>query len=202
MHKDKLLLNRPMYVGAAILDLAKLLMYDFFYNQLQRQYGSNVEVLYTDTGSLVLHIFTDDVYDDMRHTHEWYDTSNYKESHPLFSNANKKVLGKMKDECAGTPISEFVGLRAKMYSILKADSERIHRAKGIKKSTVKLIQHKQYKQSLLELKEFKHGMDLIQTHGHRIYGVHITKTSLSPLDTKRWIHNDGIHTLAYGHKLT
>ena len=137
MHKDKLLLNRPMYCwSGSILDLAKLLMYDFFYNQLQRQYGSNVEVLYTDTDSLVLHIFTDDVYDDMRNTHEWYDTSNYKESHPLFSNANKKVLGKMKDECAGTPISEFVGLRAKMYSILKADSEHIHRAKGIKKSTV------------------------------------------------------------------
>ena len=46
-----------------------------------------------------------------------YDTSNYPKDHPLYSTANKKVLGKMKDECAGAPIAEFAGLRPKMYSI-------------------------------------------------------------------------------------
>ena len=51
------------------------------------------------------------------------DTSNYLKVHPLFSTTNNKVLGKLKDECAGAPIAKFVGLRHKMYSILKADGQ-------------------------------------------------------------------------------
>ena len=51
-----------------------------------------------------------------------YDFSDYPKNHPCYSETNKKVVGKFKDECAGKVISEYVGLRLKMYSILKADS--------------------------------------------------------------------------------
>ena len=123
MRKTKLVLNKPVYTGMTILDNSKILMYDFFYNELKKQYGSRCELLYTDTNSLLREIETDDVYKDIETNKNLYDTSDYPKEHPLHSNANKKALGKMKDECAGTPIAECVCLRPKMYSILKADEK-------------------------------------------------------------------------------
>ena len=130
MHKSSLTLNRPIYVGMSILDLSKSLMYDFYYNKMKAQYGDRVELLYTDTDSLLLQIQTEDVYDDMAKHADLYDTSDYTEDHRLYSIANKKVLGKMKDETAGRPIEEYVGLRPKMYSILESDGCNIKKAKG------------------------------------------------------------------------
>ena len=106
MRKSKLLLNKPVYTGMTILDNSKILMYDFFYNELKKQYGGKCELLYTDTDSLLLEIETEDFYKDMEEKKDLYDTSDYPKEHPLHSNTNKKVLGKMKDECAGTPIAE------------------------------------------------------------------------------------------------
>ncbi|MEW8615643.1 MAG: DNA polymerase, partial [Candidatus Thiodiazotropha sp.] len=119
VHKSRLVLNRPVYVGMSILDLSKHLMYDFYYNQLKKQYGDRCQLLYTDTDSLLLEIQTDDVYKDMTEHRDLYDTSDYPQDHPLYSSANMKVLGKLKDECAGRAIAEYVGLRPKMYSILE-----------------------------------------------------------------------------------
>jgi len=62
MRKSKLILNKPVYTGMTILDNSKILMYDFFYNELKKQYGSRCELLYTDTDSLLLEIETDNVY--------------------------------------------------------------------------------------------------------------------------------------------
>ena len=65
MHKDTLKLNRPIYVAMSILDLSKNLMFDFYYNQLKKQY-SCCNLLYTDTDSFILRIETDDVYKDIK----------------------------------------------------------------------------------------------------------------------------------------
>ena len=123
MRKSRLLLNKLVYTGMTILDNSKILMYDFFYSHLKKQYGKSCDLLYTGTDSLLLEIKTDDVYKDIKSNEKHYDTSDYPREHPLHSNANKKVLGKMKDECAGTPISEIVCLKPKMYSIMKADEK-------------------------------------------------------------------------------
>jgi len=103
MQKSTLFLNKPVYTGMTILDNSKILMYDFFYKELKKQYGSRCELLYTDTDSLLLEIETDGVYKDIETNKNLYDTSDYPKEHQLHSNTNKKVLGKMKDECAGTP---------------------------------------------------------------------------------------------------
>ena len=201
VHKSRLVLNRPVYVGMSILDLSKTLMYDFYYNQMKDQYGERCQLLYTDTDSLLLEIQTEDVYEDMSMHPELYDTSDYPQEHPLHSTANKKVLGKMKDECAGRPIAEYIGLRPKMYSILKADGQNIKKAKGVKKVAVKKhIKHKQYREALFSKQTFRHGMDVLRSERHRIYGQHLNKVSLSPFDSKRWIAENGVDTLAYGHK--
>ena len=263
MHKSRLLLNKPVYTGMTILDKSKILMYDFFYNHLKKQYGEKCELLYTDTDSLLLKIETEDVYKDIKANENFYDTSDYPEEHPLHSTVNKKVLGKMKDECAGTPISEYVGLRSKMYSIMtegeskkgidkikkdfpeteikecacegkkvqaimtkdaelvkkikkkhpkarvsqccnvftiKVDEINVRKAKGVKKNVVKKqIKHEQYKQALFSKEQMWHGMNILRSEGHEIYGMYVNKISLSPFDSKRWIADDGVNTKAYGY---
>ena len=115
----------------------------------------------------------------------------------MFSNENKKVLGKFKDELGGVPISEYVG--PKMYSVITKEEE-IRKAKGIKKNVVKnQITHENYLDCLFEGKTFKHQMNMLRSCNHQIYGIKGSKTSLSPLDTKRWISDDGTNTLAFGH---
>ena len=136
MHKSGLVLNRPVYVGMCVLDLSKHLMYDFYYNQLKKQYGERCQLLYTDTDSLLLEIQTENVYEDMGRSAHLYDTSNYPKDHPQYSTVNEKVVGKMKDECVGRLIAEYVGLRPKMYSILEASGRNIKKAKGVKRSVV------------------------------------------------------------------
>ena len=156
--------------------------------------------MYTDTDSLLLEIKTEDVYKDIESNKNLYDTSDYAKEHPLNSDPNKKVLGKMKDECAGTRIAECACLRPKMYSILKADEKNIEKAKGVKKSVVKkIIMHEQYKETLFGSKQLWHGMNILRSEGHEIYGMHVNKILLSPFDSKRWIADDGIHTNAYGY---
>jgi len=61
----------------------------------------------------------DDVYRDMEEDLDLYDTNNYPKEHPLYSSENKKVLIKMKDQCAGRVIDEVVAIRPKMYSIIE-----------------------------------------------------------------------------------
>ena len=106
MHKDHILMNRPVYTGMCVLELSKTLMYDFYYNHLEPKYGSNCQLLYTDTDSLLLDIKAEDVYKDMGENLNFYDTSDFPEDHTLYGQINKKVLGKMKDECAGVLLSQ------------------------------------------------------------------------------------------------
>ena len=96
-----LVLNKPVYVGCTILDLSKTIMYDFHYNVMTPRYGSNLNLLFTDTDSLMYEIFTDDIYQDMTQFQDYFDTSDYDSNHPLYSVKNKKIPGKMKDELAG-----------------------------------------------------------------------------------------------------
>ena len=200
--KSKLKLNRPIYVGQPVLDNSKLLMYDFWYNHIKAKYGDKVSLLYTDTDSLLFEVETDDVYADMKANATQYDFSDYPRGHPNHSIENKKVVGKFKDECYGRPITEFVGLRPKMYSILRANGDNIRKAKGVVRTVVKKdLRHELYKQCLDEQKEMKHKQIVIRSRGHQMGVYEQNKTSLSPLDTKKWIAADGITTRAYGHYL-
>ena len=109
--KETLTLNRPAYVGMCILDLSKTLMYDFHYNYIKRNYGYKAKLLFTDTDSLTYEIEAKDVYKDFFKDKDKFDNSDYPEYSPFFYKTNKKVIGKFKDESAGIPITEFVGLK-------------------------------------------------------------------------------------------
>ena len=115
MKRVRLKFDKPIYIGMAVLDISKTLMYDFHYNTIKHKYQDKAQLLFTDTDSLCYHIKTDDLNSDRREDLEKYDTSNYPKDHSLYSSKFKKEIGKFKDETGGIPITEFVGLRAKLY---------------------------------------------------------------------------------------
>ena len=199
--KETLTLNRPAYVGMCILDLSKTLMYDFHYNYIKKNYGEKAKLLFTDTDSLTYEIEAEDVYQDFWNDKDKFDNSDYPNKSPYFDNTNKKVIGKFKDEAAGIPICEFVGLRSKMYSYIKDNEKGGKTAKGIKKNIIKNnITHLNYKDTLFKSEQMMHKMKTIRSDKHQIGSYEINKVSLSCFDDKRYIHKDGITSHAYGHK--
>ena len=199
LQKIKLVLNRPIYVGFSILDLSKVLMYDFHYHYMKKKYGLKAQLLFTDTDSLCYEVKTDDIYRDMAGDRDLFDFSGYPIEHPCYDATNKKVIGKMKDETASVPIKEFVGLRAKMYSLIHGNDEK-RTAKGVSKAVIQSkLRHQLYKQCLFKKETQMESMKLFRTDRHNIYTVQMTKTTLSAYDDKRYILDDGIHTLAHGH---
>ena len=201
IHKTKttLTLNRPAYVGMCILDLSKTLMYDFHYNYIKSKYGDKARLLFTDTDSLTYEIEADDVYQDFWKDKHLFDNSDYPKDSPFHNNANKKVIGKFKDEAAGLSIVEFVGLRSKMYSYIKDNEQSSRTAKGIKKNVIKKqLGHDKYKDVLFNKKQMCHTMRLIKSEKHQIGSYVVDKISLSCFDDKRYIHENGVTSYAYG----
>ena len=198
--KETLTLNRPAYVGMCILDLSKTLMYDFHYKYIKEKYGSKAKLLFTDTDSLTYEIEAEDVYQDFWNNKDLFDNSDYPENSLYFDKTNKKVIGKFKDEAAGIPIIEFIGLRSKMYSYIKDNQKVGKTAKGIKKNIIKNnIKHEDYKNVLINNKQIHHTMKTIRSMNHQLGSYEINKVSLSCFDDKRYISNDGINSFAYGH---
>ena len=198
--KETLTLNRPAYVGMCILDLSKTLMYDFHYKYIKEKYGQKAKLLFTDTDSLTYEIEAKDVYKDFFKDKDKFDNSDYPEYSPFFYKENKKVIGKFKDEAAGIPIIEFVGLRSKMYSYIKDNQKGGKTAKGIKKNVIKNnIIHDDYKETLFNNKQMYHKMKTIRSENHQLGSYELNKVSLSCFDDKRYIHNNGIDSYAYGH---
>ena len=112
--KPVLVLNKPIYVGFTVLDLSKWMMYDFHYNFIKKNF--NAELLFTDTDSLTYEIKSENVYEEF---FKWKNLFNYSKDSKFYDDANKKAIGKMKDEYGGVIIDNFVGLKSKMYSIKK-----------------------------------------------------------------------------------
>ena len=92
-------MNKPTHLGMSILDISKILMYEFWYDYTKPRYGDRAKLCYMDTDSFVIHIFTEDFFEDIANDAErWFDTSNYDENNkrPLPIGMNKKVIGCLK----------------------------------------------------------------------------------------------------------
>ena len=117
--KTKIKMNKPIYLGLSMLEISKILMYEFWYDYMKPKYNDNVRLCYMDTDSFVMHIKTNDFYKDISHdVYNGFDNSNYGINRPLPIGKNKKVIGLMKDELGGEIITEFIALRPKTYSYL------------------------------------------------------------------------------------
>jgi len=200
MNVVKLKFDKPIYLGAAILDISKTLMYDFHYGYIKPKYNENAQLLFTDTDSLMYHVKTKDFYEDiLPDVENKFDTSNYSKDHKLATNINKKVIGMFKDEAGGKQITEFVGLRAKLYSY-KMDGIEEKKCKGINKSTRdNRITFDDYKECLLTRRDQHRTMNVLRSHKHTMYAETINKVALSAEDDKRIILEDGITTVPYGY---
>ena len=139
MQKTKIYFDKPIYVGQAILDLSKTLMFYFHYNYIKPKYGNKVELLFTDTDSLMYEIETDDFYKDLKKDiKKKFDTSDIPPDHPSGTKTgiNKKVIGMLKDEDAGKQITHFCGLRPKLYAFKTKGEDDHKKCKGIKKNVI------------------------------------------------------------------
>ena len=104
----------------------------------------------------------------------------------------------MKDETAGVAIEEFVGLRAKMYSMIYAGNEN-NTAKGIGRNYLRTVKHDNYKRCLFDCETTRAVNNTIRSHDHELYSEKVRKVGLSPFDDKRFVLDNGCDTLAHGH---
>ena len=200
--KTKVVMNKPVYLGQAILDLSKIVMYEFHYDYMKKKYDDDkLTLCYMDTDSLIYDMETEDFYKDIADDVEnRFDTSGYRNdgSRPLPVGKNKKVIGLMKDELGGEIMSEFVALRSKMYSY-KIGSKDSKKCKGIKKCVVKKdIKFEDYKRCLMTGEMEYRSQLTFKSRLHRITTMETNKLPLSREDDKRTYINN-INSLARGH---
>ena len=202
MGEIKVVMNKPVYLGQAILDLSKLIMYEFHYDYMLPKYNENIKFCYMDTDSFVYDIKTEDFYKDIAGDVEArFDTSGYVDDRPLPTGKNKKVIGLMKDELGGEVMKEFISLRPKMYSYRVGKTEP-KKCKGIKKCVVKkTITFDDYKNCLFEGRNLYKSQVLFRSDKHEIRTLEVNKLALNSQDDKR-ISIDGIASNAMGHYKT
>ena len=200
MKKTEVYFNKPIYVGQAILDLSKTLMFDFHYSYIRKKYDNKAELLFTDTDSLMYLIQTDDFYHDIKKdVKKKFDTTDYLENHPsgIKTGVNKKVIGKFKDEVEGKQITHFIGLRPKLYTFKVEEKGETRKTKGVNKNVIKKsLSFEDYKKCLFTEDEIMKEMNIIRSQNHDIYSMTVNKVALSANDDKRLICENKIDTLA------
>ena len=202
MNKTKVKMNKPIYLGLSILEISKMLMYEFWYDYMKPKYDNNVKLCYMDADSFIMNIKTEDFYKDISNDVEKrFDTSNYEVNRPLPTGKNKKVIGLMKDELEGKIIPEFVTLRPKTCSCLTDDCEEDKKAKETKKSLIKrMIIFNDYKNFLLKDEVILKSQQRFISKKHDVYTENINKIALSNNDDKRIVSSDKITSYPYGYK--
>ncbi|KAL5267281.1 hypothetical protein ACHWQZ_G004350 [Mnemiopsis leidyi] len=182
LSQTNITLDKPIYVGFTVLELSKLLMYKFHYDVMKPNFPDSV-LCFTDTDSFLYHIKCSNLYSvHLNRLREHFDFSKYPEDHFLFSDENRAVVGKFKDETDSVPIREFIGLRSKCYSLLTCTGKQKNTAAGVKKCVKdKELNHELYRKVLKgpEMRmlsdqsledHFIHQMTF-RSHDHTVYTV-------------------------------
>ena len=188
MGKIKVIMNKPVYLGQAILDLSKIVMYEFHYNYMVPKYSpEKLKLCYMDTDSLVYDIKTEDFYEDISDdVPARFNTSGYCPNRPLPVGLNKKVIGLMKDELGGKIMTEFMALRPKLYSYKKLDGSEDKKCKGIKKCIVKkTLTFEDYKTCLFSDSTEYRSQLMFRSAKHEVHTIKVNKVALNQDDDKR-----------------
>ena len=194
MKKTKVKMNKPIYLGLSILEISKILMYEFWYDYIKPKYGNDVKLCYMDTDSFMMNIKTNYFYEDITNDVEnRFDTSNYEVNRPLPMGKNKKVISLMKDELGGEIITELVTLRPKTYFFLTDDGKEDKKPKGTKKCIIKkMIKFNDYKKCLLNDEVIFKSQQRFISKKHDVCTENINKIALSNNDDKRIVSSDKI----------
>ena len=205
--------SKPTVCGFSVLELSKLLMYQFHYDRMLPMYSmvtlrpdgwpmfqSRLKLLFTDTDSFCYEVTTSDLYEDLQAIRHLLDTADYPKDHPRYDPSGAKVIGRFKDECVSVPPMHFVGLRPKLYSLLVKPGESQTKAKGVSsRYTKKHLRHRDYVTCLHEGVSTSATYNQIRSRLHNLATEQIKKVALSSFYDKRWVMKDTYDTLAHGH---
>ena len=176
-------------------------MYEFWYHYIKPKYGDRAKLCYTDSDSFIIHIITEDFYEDISHDVKiWFDTSNFDENdkRPLPIGMKEKVYGLFKDELGRKVMKESVALRAKTYAFLMDDDSEKKKAKGTKKRVIKReLMFENYRGCLFNGEVILESQQRFKSDHHKVYTEEVNKTALSSNDDKRLQTFDGIETYPY-----
>ena len=182
MGKIKVVMSKPLYLGQAILDLSKIVMYEFHYDYMVPKYGlEKLKLCYMDTDSLVYDIKTEYFYEDIANdVPARFDTSGYCLNRPLPVGLNEKVIGLMKDKLGGKIMTEFVALRPNLYSYKKLDGSEDKKCKGIKKCIVKkTLTFEDYKTCLFSDSTEYRSQLMFRSAKHEFHTIEVNKAALN-----------------------
>ncbi|XP_069187737.1 uncharacterized protein [Procambarus clarkii] len=183
-----------------ILQIAKRILYDFWYNTVKAHYGDKAKLLYTDTDSYLIELSCPNAFEELNKLplSQHMDFSNFPPENPYFDDSRKGQLGLLKSEVGAKIIKELIALKPKMYSILTQDQVQICRCKGIPTYQQSKLTHAAF-QSALELNIGQRFQSRsIRNVKGRMCTCLTTKRGLSAFDDKRYVLSP-TQSLAYGH---
>ena len=192
--KNEVVMDKAIYVGFAILELSKLHMYETYYDTLQPYFGQeNLQLHYIDTDGMILSMKTKDIIKVLKNLEDIFDFSNLDENLELYSNRNKKGIGKFKIE---TPksiwINRFVCLRSKAYLFkCKDNNKNKNKIKGISRSQSQHIKFEEFYNCLFG-REYQRECNnyIIRSINHEMTLQEVKKSTLSLFDDKRCYINE------------
>jgi hypothetical protein len=212
-YKNKVVLNKPVYAGAVILQRSKLQMYYWYYGFFKKLYGDKVTLCFTDTDSLIIYVECEDIYKDINDNRNLFDMSDYPKNYKnmegklMFDETNKKELQKIKDETQGQVISSHYGVRAKNYSTMvdttyckqfnyknekgkpinwnKFNNNVKKKLKGVSHEATDKITHQDFKNVIENGEKTTCQMSSFRSFHQQIYTVEMEKVALNSWDDKR-----------------
>ncbi len=212
-YKKEILLNKPTQIGAAVLELSKLYMYQTLYDKLptifsiptQPRVPIQFDLLYMDTDSFILDIATDDLEPFLSANKDFFDLSNYSKDSQLYDPTNENVIGKFKNEISTKQIAKFISLSGKCYALQLYPEETIKKAKGVQNCILQReLTFQDYYNALCNDVVLTKRQSLIRSEKLVIYTISQSKIALVLRDDKRLFSEDKYRQgLVYGHyKLT
>ena len=185
-NRETIKFTKPIYVGFCVLELSKLLMYEWYYDKMQPYFGEdNLELHYLDTDSFIFSFKPiKSLIEVLKHFKENFDFSEMDPSQELYSEANKKVNGKMKLETAPElDINEAVFLRSKSYSPNIKQNSLHCKHKSVQDHNKYSLEYYKF---CLDSNEVKYGVNYsFRSNKHEITMVKQKKIALNTFEDKR-----------------
>lgn len=206
LQRLNIVINKPIIAGVSVLDISKTIMYSFHYDFMLEHFDpKDCRIQYTDTDSFIYEIKNHNIYEFIKSYPDYFDTSKYEIDNPYgIVPQNRKKLGIMEDENGGRIMSEFIGLRSKMYTYkMHSTVEKtkiVKKAKGVKTCVLNnKIKFEDYKKCILENCTVSQPQMTFRSLYHNVFTLSTMKKALDPKDDKRFIIPQSHATLAWGH---
>ena len=205
-YKEKVIYNKPVYVGTSILDISKVCMMDFHYNVIHKNFNPCYNLVYSDTDSLIYSIQHEDIYEWVKVNKHYFDLSDSVRPE-LKDNENKKVYGKFKDELGSLPMTEIVALNPKVYSYYYHEYDEMMEIliknkkllKGVSTAVVdKDITHENYVNTLQTNDSLVRNVSRIVSKDQQLYTIEQPKVALTSFYDKMKLLNS-VDCVPYGY---